>query len=199
MKNYNLWKASGFLILALGLIGSMVFFSSSSSVEESNSQSIEALSAEIAKAKSELDEVKSGSVSADPFIGEVILFAGNFAPRGWAFCDGRLLPIAQYSALFSILGTTYGGDGRTTFGLPDLRGRVPVGAGNGPGLTPRRSGQKFGVESITLRQGTAKTNRGSGRGQIDVVSTAQGQFNVLQPSLGMYYIIALEGTYPSRS
>ncbi|MCP9769319.1 phage tail protein, partial [Lacihabitans sp. LS3-19] len=63
----------------------------------------------------------------DPLIAEIKLFGGNFAPRGWAYCDGALLPISQYSALFSILGTMYGGDGRTTFALPDLRGRVPVG------------------------------------------------------------------------
>ena len=88
--------------------------------------------------------------SADPFIGEIKMFAGNFAPRNWAFCDGQLLPISQYSALFSILGTTYGGDGRTTFGLPDLRGRVPLNPGSGPGLTPRSLGQKGGSESVAL-------------------------------------------------
>lgn len=86
----------------------------------------------------------------DPILGTIILFAGNFAPRGWALCDGQLLSIAQYSALFSILGTTYGGNGIQTFGLPDLRGRVPMHAGQGPGLTPRVSGQAFGVESVTL-------------------------------------------------
>ena len=84
------------------------------------------------------------------FIGEITLFAGNFAPRGWALCDGQLLPVSQHDALFSILGTTYGGDGETTFGLPDLRGRVAIGAGAGPGLTPRRLGQKSGVEGVTL-------------------------------------------------
>ena len=83
---------------------------------------------------------------SDPFIGEIIMFAGNFAPRGWAFCDGQLLPISQNSALFSILGTTYGGDGRTTFGLPDLRGRVPIGPRTGPGLTAYRLGEKGGSE-----------------------------------------------------
>ena len=76
----------------------------------------------------------------------IMLFAGNFAPRGWAFCDGQLLPISQYSALFSLLGTTYGGDGRTTFALPDLRGRAPIHPGNGPGLSDRRLGQKLGTE-----------------------------------------------------
>ena len=86
----------------------------------------------------------------EPFIGQIIMFGGNFAPRGWAFCDGQLLSIAQNSALFSILGTTYGGDGRTTFGLPDLRGRVPMHEGNGPGLTPRTLGQKAGTENVVL-------------------------------------------------
>lgn len=84
------------------------------------------------------------------FIGEIRIFAGNFAPRSWAFCEGQLLAISQNSALFSILGTTYGGDGRTTFGLPDLRGRVPIGEGNGPGLTDRRLGAKGGSEHNTL-------------------------------------------------
>jgi microcystin-dependent protein len=88
--------------------------------------------------------------SADPFIGEVTWFAGNFAPRGWAFCDGQLLPIANYQALFSILGTTYGGDGRTTFALPDARGRSILHKGSGPGLTPRLLGQKLGSENELL-------------------------------------------------
>ena len=86
----------------------------------------------------------------DPFIGEIIMFGGNFAPRGWALCEGQLLPLNQNQALFAILGTTYGGDGRTTFGLPDLRGRVPMGNGNGPGLTSRGLGQKSGAENVTL-------------------------------------------------
>ena len=87
---------------------------------------------------------------SEPFIGEIIMFGGNFAPRGWSFCDGQLLAISSHSALFSILGTTYGGDGRVTFGLPDMRGRVPVHAGNGPGLTPRPLGQRSGQEIVTL-------------------------------------------------
>ena len=87
----------------------------------------------------------------NPFLGEIIMFGGNFAPRGWALCDGQLLPIAQYNALFSILGTTYGGDGRTTFALPDLRGRVPIHPGNGPGLSNKVRGQKGGSETNTLQ------------------------------------------------
>ncbi|MCH8293323.1 phage tail protein [Candidatus Poribacteria bacterium] len=86
----------------------------------------------------------------DPFIGQIIMFGGNFAPRGWALCNGQLLSIASNSALFAILGTTYGGDGRTTFGLPDMRGRVSVHPGTGPGLSPRRLGEKGGTETVTL-------------------------------------------------
>jgi len=88
----------------------------------------------------------------DPFIGMIIMFGGNFAPRGWALCDGQLLDISQHSALFSILGTTYGGDGRTTFGLPDLRGRLPMHPGNGPGLSSHRLGEKSGRENVTLTE-----------------------------------------------
>jgi microcystin-dependent protein len=88
---------------------------------------------------------------AEPFIGSIVLFCGNFAPRGWATCDGQLLSIAQNQALFAILGTTFGGDGRTTFGLPDLRGRVPLHPGSGPGLSPYALGQSGGVESVTLQ------------------------------------------------
>ena len=86
----------------------------------------------------------------EPMIGEIRLFAGNFAPEDWAFCNGQILSIAQNQALFSILGTTYGGDGRTTFGLPDLRGRSIVGMGNGPGLSSISWGEKAGTETVTL-------------------------------------------------
>ena len=86
----------------------------------------------------------------DSIIGEIRMFAGNFAPTGWAFCQGQLLPIAQNQALFSLLGTTYGGDGTTTFALPDLRGRAPVGFGQGPGLSYKDLGQQFGTETVTL-------------------------------------------------
>lgn len=84
------------------------------------------------------------------YIAQIILFAGNFAPRSWAFCSGQLLAIAQNTALFSLLGTTYGGDGQTTFGLPDLRGRVPVGPGTGPGLPNVDLGEIAGVNTNTL-------------------------------------------------
>ena len=87
---------------------------------------------------------------SEPFVGEIRMFAGNFAPRGWALCDGQLLAVSQNDALFSLFGTIYGGDGRTTFGLPELRGRIPIHAGTGPGLTPRQLGSKAGRENETL-------------------------------------------------
>jgi microcystin-dependent protein len=86
----------------------------------------------------------------DPFIGQIICVGFNFAPPGWAQCNGQLLSIAQNSALFALLGTTYGGDGRTTFGLPDLRGRAPIGVGQGPGLSNYTQGQMAGSENVTL-------------------------------------------------
>src|SRR5438105_10342167 len=87
---------------------------------------------------------------SEPFLGQIMLFGGNFAPRGWAFCNGQIMSIAQNTALFSLLGTTYGGDGITTFALPDLRGRAPVGQGQGPGLSNITLGEASGTESITL-------------------------------------------------
>lgn len=87
----------------------------------------------------------------DPYIGEIRMFAGRFAPQGWAFCDGSLLPINQANEiLFSLIGTTYGGDGFSNFALPDLRGRIPVGQGAGPGLTPREMGEQNGSETVMV-------------------------------------------------
>jgi microcystin-dependent protein len=86
----------------------------------------------------------------EPFIGQIQAFAFEFAPRGWAPCDGRVLPIQQYAALFSLLGTTYGGNGVHTFALPDLRGRVAVGNGNGDGLSSRQLGEQVGSEAVNL-------------------------------------------------
>lgn len=86
-----------------------------------------------------------------PFIGQIAMFGFKFAPRGWALCNGQLLPISQNEALYSLLGTTYGGNGRTNFGVPDLRGRAPMHYGLGPGLTPRQIGQKGGQEQVALQ------------------------------------------------
>jgi microcystin-dependent protein len=87
---------------------------------------------------------------SDPYLGEIMLFSGNFAPHGWALCNGQLLPIFQWQALFSLLGTTYGGDGVTTFALPDLRDRVPIHFGQGTGLTPHTLGERSGASTHTL-------------------------------------------------
>ncbi|HEX5056965.1 MAG TPA: tail fiber protein [Gammaproteobacteria bacterium] len=173
---------------------------------------------------------------SEPFLGEVRLFAGNFAPAGWNFCDGTLLPIADNEALYTLLGTTYGGDGMTNFALPDLRGRVPVGQGNGPGLTPRMMGESFGVETVTLTSqqipthshsfvtsAAAATSPNPGAAlfanvgqdtlyaaspsgpqpkalnQQSVMNAGGSQpHNNIMSSVGMNYIIALEGLYPSQ-
>lgn len=104
----------------------------------------------------------------DPFIGSVCIFGGNFAPRAWAFCDGQLLAISSNTALFSILGTTYGGDGRTTFALPDLRGRVPVGPRNGPGLSDYRLGERGGQEDVVLNTTQIPSHTHSAAGTVQV-------------------------------
>ena len=178
----------------------------------------------------------------NPFIGEIKMFGGNFAPRSWAFCDGQLLAISSNSALYSILGTTYGGDGRTTFALPDLRGRAAMHAGNAPGLTPRILGERFGTETNTLNVSQLPSHNHSAEGTLYAAqapgnervpggfnlagNTTNEQFssaaanvamaannvavtvgntgnnmgvNNIQPSLVVNYIIALYGTYPSRS
>jgi microcystin-dependent protein len=161
------------------------------------------------------------------FIGTVLMFAGNFAPRGWAFCNGQLMSIAQNTALFSILGTTYGGDGQTTFALPNLNGRVPVHPGNGIVL-----GEEGGSASVTLLVSeipahnhiVAAFNAGGNNGNPTdgfpakssediynstadaTMATAMIQptggsqpHNNMQPYLGINFIIALEGIFPSRS
>ena len=178
---------------------------------------------------------KANAQQVETFLGEIRMFAGNFAPTGWAFCQGQLLPIAQNQALFSLLGTTYGGDGRTTFALPDLRGRVPVGFGQGPGLSNRVIGEQFGSELVTLNINQMPSHNHT----VNAVTTEGNQnlptnslpantktldkeysdananttmkatmvnptggsqpFGVSQPSLGVNFIIALQGIYPSRN
>ena len=136
----------------------------------------------------------------DPFIGQIMMFAGTFAPANWALCNGQILPISEYTALFSILGTTYGGNGRTTFALPDLRGRVPMGSGNGIGLSPRVTGQRYGSENVTLSvaqmpahshpaettisgsSGAAKLNASSAEGTTNVPT---GKYLAMPPNFGL--------------
>ncbi|MGB3471518.1 MAG: tail fiber protein [Erythrobacter sp.] len=175
------------------------------------------------------------------YIGAIMLWGPNFAPRNWAFCHGQLLAISSNTALFSLIGTIYGGDGRTTFALPDLQGRVPVGPGNGPGLPNVGQGQKFGAASTTLttaqlpshnhtatmRAESAPGTTGNPTGNLLGVITTGADiyappvpaqevsmasdsivvnnnggsqaFDQHQPSLGVNYIICLEGIFPSRS
>ena len=164
---------------------------------------------------------------SEPFTAEIRIFAGNFAPRGWAFCDGQLLPISQNTALFSLIGTTYGGDGRSTTALPDLQGRAPMHPGRGPGLTSRRLGERGGAEMISLSEaqlpshthtihatqtGSATTPVNSFMEDLyyhsDAADESSGAgvsytggsqaHNNLQPYLAMNFIIALQGLYPSR-
>lgn len=145
------------------------------------------------------------SVKGEPYLGEVVMFAGNFAPQGWAFCDGQILPINQNQSLYSLLGTTYGGDGRITFALPDLRGRTAVQQGQGAGLTNRRLGEKFGIESVPLSVDQMPSHSHTFSQevpQIDFPTEATGgdqpHANV-QPGLGLNYTVNLVGVYPSRS
>jgi len=150
-------------------------------------------------AETETTEMINKATSQEPFIGEVTMFGGTFAPRGWAFCNGQLLPIAQNEALFALLGTMYGGDGRTTFALPDLRGRLAVHAGYGPGLNPVQQGQKYGVESSTPLWIPTELKTAKDGGAISAIIPQQESIDREQPSLGINYIIALRGVFPSRS
>lgn len=176
---------------------------------------------------------------ADPFLGEIDLVPYNFAPQGWAFCEGQILPISQNTALFSLIGNTYGGDGINTFALPDLRGRLPIGVGQGPGLSNYALGQQGGTETVTITNnnmpmhthpinaitspGTTATPGSNvnlaqpstpDRQEIDIYAsgTANTQLSnnstslsgggqpisIQQPYLGLHYIIALQGIFPSR-
>ncbi|HKI17911.1 MAG TPA: tail fiber protein, partial [Isosphaeraceae bacterium] len=138
--------------------------------------------------------------SNQPYVGEVLPFAGQSfeVPGGWALCSGQLLSIAQYPALFSVLGTTYGGNGVTNFALPDLQGRTPVGAGQGPGLPNVALGQELGTDTTTLSltQIPAHSAPLANGGSTGVTGGSQS-VNLQKPSLGLNFIIAEQGTYPS--
>lgn len=172
---------------------------------------------------------------SNPLVAEIKMFAGNFAPRGYAFCNGQIMPIAQNTALFSLLGTTYGGDGRTTFALPDLRGRTPIHSGGsaGPGLQLVDLGEQAGTPSVTLtvaqlpaHSHTQPASGGAGNKDTPIgnipagnsknenyadASSATGALastslsgssqpvSLLQPYLGVNFIIAIEGIFPSRN
>ncbi len=122
---------------------------------------------------------------SEPFVGEIRMFAGNFAPRGWAFCDGQLLAVSQNDALFSLLGTIYGGDGRTTFGLPDMRGRIPLHAGPGPGLSSRKLGTKSGTEKETLTTNHLASHAHDMKGNTNTADSATAQGKMLATPVGV--------------
>jgi microcystin-dependent protein len=195
----------------------------------------------------------------EPFIALITMFGGNFAPRGWSFCQGQILSIAQNTALFSLLGTTFGGNGQTTFQLPDLRGRVPLGTGQGPGLPLYNLGEMSGTPTTTLlitnmpahnhiataanltvaqsastaaattnipgntlvpavlptigggpsattikgyapqdNSTTLASSQVTGTVNVGIAGGSQ-PFSIMQPYLGMNYIIAVEGIFPSRN
>ncbi len=143
----------------------------------------------------------SRSLSADPMLGAVMQFAGNFAPRGWALANGQTLSISENTALFSILGTTYGGDGRTTFALPDLRGRTPIGTGTGAGLSTINLGQRGGTETTTLNSLNLPSHSHSITDPpvtTSVVGNSQS-FSNRDPYLGLTPVINLEGSFPVRN
>jgi microcystin-dependent protein len=104
---------------------------------------------------------------ADPFVAEIRIFPFNFAPRGWAWCDGQLLPLSQNTALFSLLGTTYGGNGKSNFALPDLQGRAPMHPGQGPGLSLHDLGETGGSETVTLLESEIPSHSHTLRGSLD--------------------------------
>ena len=132
-----------------------------------------------------------------PYLGEIFLFAGNFAPAGYMFANGAVLQIAQNTALFSLLGTTYGGNGQTTFALPDLRGRIPVGMGQGPGLPQVYLGEWGGSETVTLTsaQMASHSHTLSGGGATEATGGSQS-FNNLQPYVGINFVMAVDGIFP---
>ena len=126
---------------------------------------------------------------SEPFIGEIRMMGFNFAPRSWAFCDGQLLAVSQNDALFSLYGTIYGGDGRTTFGLPDLRGRTAIHLGQGPGLSNRREGSRGGAERVTLVASQLPAHSHT------VTATSDGG-NQLNPSGHIFATAATSGETP---
>ena len=127
-----------------------------------------------------------------PYLGEIMLIAGGYAPRGWALCNGQLLPINQNQALFSLLGTTYGGNGQTTFALPDLRDRVPIHFGDGPGLTVRALGERSGesAHTLTVAEIPAHTHLVRASSALATSVTPAGMYAARNPAAYAQYVVA---------
>jgi microcystin-dependent protein len=122
---------------------------------------------------------------ADPFVAEIRIFPFNFAPKGWAFCDGQLLPLSQNTALFSLLGTTYGGDGKSTFALPDMQGNVPMHPGQGPGLSLHDLGEMGGSETVTLLESEIPAHTHSMMASTQDGGDSHPQNNLLAQGIGI--------------
>ena len=125
---------------------------------------------------------------SEPFIGCISVFGFSFAPRGWAQCSGQLLPINQNQSLFALLGTTYGGDGRTSFGLPDMRGRAPMHAGNGAGLSSRTLGQQLGTETVTLTAAQIPPHSHAANASTEDSTAFTPQANLAAPTVAAFNV-----------
>ena len=133
---------------------------------------------------------------ANPYLAEIRMFPGNFAPAGWALTNGQLIPISQNTALFSLVGTYYGGNGTSNFALPDLRSRMPMHVGQGSGLSPRVIGQTGGVESVTLQVTALPSSPAS---PVNASVGFRPQVQTVSPFLVLNFIIAQQGIFPSRN
>jgi len=133
---------------------------------------------------------------SQPYVGEIRMFAGSFAPVGWAFCDGRTMPISENDTLFTLIGTTYGGDGQETFGLPDLRGRVPVHQGTGIGLSTRVIGEQGGVEQVTLTTQQIPPHAHQPVAAVAAATTGTPTNNVWAASAGPAFVTGQPFTAP---
>ena len=134
----------------------------------------------------------------ESFIGEIRMVAFQFAPQGWAACNGQLLPISQNTALFSLLGITYGGDGRTNFALPDLRSRVPIHQGQGRGTSDRPLGESGGAETVPFKPAGAQIPKEPQDPTAIYYVNADQPVSNLPPYLVVNFIICIQGYYPSR-
>lgn len=143
----------------------------------------------------------SPAQAREQYLGEIMMFGGNFCPAGWAKADGQILPISDHVALFSLFGTMHGGDGRTTFGLPDLRGRAPIGPGQGPGLSERRMGMRMGQETVGVSAAPVAVAPAANGGQAIAIapgSSGGAADGNMQPSSVVMFCVATQGIFPPR-